>query len=350
MQGREENKRIIPEVSIAKGIGILLVVIGHCVPNIFHIKQFIYLFHMPLFFFLSGYCYRVESEEKMLEYIFRKVKTLYIPFVMCNGIALLFHQLFCRIGVYPEASRFTSIGQLIRYCIQILLCIKMEDIVAPTWFLPILMFVSIGYAILRKMIARVRLSSFAVYICAVAIYLSGFCIPRGGLYRAYILVAMGMFSYNMGFVFRKYCVFERISNYITALFMVILLISAQFIDINLIQMRIGDPVSYALLSIMGICVTVKLAEALVKVQFDFFSEMGSNSLVILKWHYYIFLVITVAQKMLITGKIEGGIEGFVMYYSPVPFCKFFWFCLYVIGGIYVPLTVDKMARRIKGRG
>lgn len=39
-------------VDIAKGIGILLVVYGH-LKNPFN--PFIYAFHMPLFFFLSGF-------------------------------------------------------------------------------------------------------------------------------------------------------------------------------------------------------------------------------------------------------------------------------------------------------
>lgn len=60
-------------LDIAKGIGILLVVIGHCIPDastpngvsIISYKilfDLIYSFHMPLFFFISGY---MISREKM---------------------------------------------------------------------------------------------------------------------------------------------------------------------------------------------------------------------------------------------------------------------------------------------
>ncbi|HFC54058.1 MAG TPA: hypothetical protein ENJ43_06455, partial [Gammaproteobacteria bacterium] len=49
-------------VMIAKGIGIVLVVIGHFhlpdSPEAWHdIRRIIYLFHMPLFFILSGFLY-----------------------------------------------------------------------------------------------------------------------------------------------------------------------------------------------------------------------------------------------------------------------------------------------------
>ena len=42
-------------VDIAKGLGIFLVVWGHCLHNNNVLHDVIYLFHMPLFFFLSGF-------------------------------------------------------------------------------------------------------------------------------------------------------------------------------------------------------------------------------------------------------------------------------------------------------
>lgn len=44
--------------SIVKGIGIILMVIGHA-SSPFH--DFIYLFHMPLFFMISGFFFNPEK-------------------------------------------------------------------------------------------------------------------------------------------------------------------------------------------------------------------------------------------------------------------------------------------------
>ena len=41
-------------IDIAKGIGIILVVLGHANLNMV-LTNIIYLFHMPLFIFISGY-------------------------------------------------------------------------------------------------------------------------------------------------------------------------------------------------------------------------------------------------------------------------------------------------------
>lgn len=52
----ESNR--IEEVDISKGIGMVLVITGHlCVSS--SLRNFIYSFHMPLFFILSGIVYNV---------------------------------------------------------------------------------------------------------------------------------------------------------------------------------------------------------------------------------------------------------------------------------------------------
>ncbi len=38
----------------ARGIGILLIIVGHIIPMTLPFSHFIYSFHVPLFFFLSG--------------------------------------------------------------------------------------------------------------------------------------------------------------------------------------------------------------------------------------------------------------------------------------------------------
>ena len=53
----------------AKGIGILLVVLGHNDMNAYHptLHRFIYAFHMPLFFFLSGIFFNpVRNADQVL--------------------------------------------------------------------------------------------------------------------------------------------------------------------------------------------------------------------------------------------------------------------------------------------
>ena len=77
----------------ARGIGILLVVLGHSVTTsirmdsnvALNLYNAIYLFHMPLLFFISGYAFSI-SYDRYLEvdagdYLLKKVKKLLVPYI-----------------------------------------------------------------------------------------------------------------------------------------------------------------------------------------------------------------------------------------------------------------------------
>lgn len=86
-------------IDIAKGLGIICVVVGHCIPdassgqimnpflrNVFHI---IYSFHMPLFFFLSGLFIKpIFSNKETIKFIKRRAIRLMTPY-FCVGLAYL---------------------------------------------------------------------------------------------------------------------------------------------------------------------------------------------------------------------------------------------------------------------
>jgi fucose 4-O-acetylase-like acetyltransferase len=67
-------------VSIAKGIAIVLMVIGHAgCPALLH--DTIYSFHMPFFFIVSGMFFVPPIDRGfMKQFIKRRIKGLYIPF------------------------------------------------------------------------------------------------------------------------------------------------------------------------------------------------------------------------------------------------------------------------------
>ena len=66
------NQRI-QYIDIAKGIGILLVVIGHCINSLSFLGKWIWSFHMPLFFVISGLCFNPSKN------------TLFVPFFQYFG-------------------------------------------------------------------------------------------------------------------------------------------------------------------------------------------------------------------------------------------------------------------------
>lgn len=63
-----------------KAFGILLVVAGHMDSMNPHLGIYIYSFHMPLFFFISGFLFHPERYQGPKEFITRKLSTLILPY------------------------------------------------------------------------------------------------------------------------------------------------------------------------------------------------------------------------------------------------------------------------------
>lgn len=71
---------------MAKGYGILLVILGHL--GVGWIGTWIYSFHMPLFFFLSGYCFHARTP--FWTFLKRKMKTMVLPYFALGVPTILF--------------------------------------------------------------------------------------------------------------------------------------------------------------------------------------------------------------------------------------------------------------------
>lgn len=88
-----KNNRTI-SLDIARAITIVLVVIGHYIPDnspdwyvILH--RFIYSFHMPLFLFISGYIYmQTLKKESYFNFILRKIQRLMIPYFVTSFLVI----------------------------------------------------------------------------------------------------------------------------------------------------------------------------------------------------------------------------------------------------------------------
>jgi Fucose 4-O-acetylase and related acetyltransferases len=79
---------------IAKGFGILLVVAGHMPTIPSNVRLWIFSFHMPLFYYLSGY-FAKPNKKTMKLFMLSKLKSLLLPylvysmvFILCDGILL----------------------------------------------------------------------------------------------------------------------------------------------------------------------------------------------------------------------------------------------------------------------
>ena len=124
-------------IATAKAIGIILMVVGHAISQNFAYR-FIYMFHMPLFFFCSGYFFKVPSSLKEVGIFAKKrIKGLYFPFVKWGFIFLMLHNLFCDWHLYNilDTNYYSISDHLYRFRSLLFTMTGQEQLLDPFWFL-----------------------------------------------------------------------------------------------------------------------------------------------------------------------------------------------------------------------
>ncbi len=137
-----------------KAIGMILVYIGHC--NIPGWNKYIYLFHMPLFFFISGYLWNKEKNQKLdsSTFIKKKIKAYIIPYFKIATICFIIYGIFIN---FFRLGGFTTdfFQQLFKYIYGIFIysrgTVEWLPQCSPIWFLTCLFCAEIIYYFIMRM-------------------------------------------------------------------------------------------------------------------------------------------------------------------------------------------------------
>lgn len=86
--------------SILKAIAIIAVVAGHTLYE--PVSDFVYLFHLPLFYFCSGYLFKDKYADAKWEFVKNRFKRLYIPTFLYGLFFLLIYNLLFDLNVYSQ--------------------------------------------------------------------------------------------------------------------------------------------------------------------------------------------------------------------------------------------------------
>lgn len=95
-------------VSMTKGLAIILMVLVHARFWIFG-ENFINMFHMPLFFIMSGYCFKLTYLDNTWIYVKKRLKCAYWPYIKWSIVFLLLHNLFFRLNIYNAEFGFRGV-------------------------------------------------------------------------------------------------------------------------------------------------------------------------------------------------------------------------------------------------
>ena len=189
-------------LDVAKGFGIILVVIGHIYKNEI-VYNWIYSFHMPLFFFIAGYLYK---KKNIIDDIKHRLQTILVPYFDFGVLVLLYWIVF-------ERYFRDSILSIPKAILGLLLGIySFLDFNVHLWFLPCFFVTVILYNILRNSIGKRVTYIASAFLSMVGVVLNLPVIDKGTLPFCADLVLIYIGFYALGNFFKEKNIFGIIST------------------------------------------------------------------------------------------------------------------------------------------
>ncbi|MEA5507017.1 acyltransferase [Halotia wernerae UHCC 0503] len=312
-------------VDYAKGIGIFLVVVGHVLrglvnssilqptPFINFVDSWIYAFHMPLFFFISGLFVQRSLSKPLNSFILDKVYTIAYPYFIWSVIQGIFQTVGSRYTNKPS-----SLVDILK--------IGYEPIM-QFWFLYTLFAIFLVYGIFNKLkLSPVLFLVFSIFIYCLHILDVSFG-PWGVLY----LFRRHAIYFALGAVIGSNILTSLIDR--TKIYILLLITLAGYLVVGLaVQIQIAENlIAIPLLAIFGIGSSITLAVLLEK-----FNVLPS----IKNWGVFsleIFVAHTIAASILriVIQKIFGITEPVIH------------FSLGTTIGIYAPIALSVICSKLE---
>lgn len=331
-------------ISIAKAFAILLMVLAHTWFSEYG-SRWINMFHMPLFFFFAGYCFKEKYLATPVLFVKKRIKGLYKPFVKWSILFLLFHNIFFALNIYDDKFGFLgNVSYLYSYmdfaknALHIITRMTdNEQLLGGYWFLRSLFVGSIlGFVVIKYIKSPI---SGGAMLLAITMGLSFvnksvpyFYIGARESFAALFFVIGHAYKASDGKYHEKpYCLFIGFA-FVT--------IGASVVRANLLDFYWWQVFPYTLIAISGILAAFYLARK-IEVQNNKFKSflvyIGNNTLTILTWHFLSFKLIS----LLIVKMNHLPIARLAEFPVIEDYSGKGWFVLYFLVGVSIPLLFSK---------
>ena len=297
-------------IDYSKGVGITLVVYGHVLRGLneigivrksyfYYSDTFIYSFHMPLFFIISGLFFVNSVKKYGDEYLLKKAKILLYPFVIWSLI---------QVTIQALMSRYTNVKVPFS---AILNCLIVPS--GQFWFLYALFFIHCINFLIYKYSKRYALvTSMVVWIIGLIINFQ--FIPVNDIFKYLVFFNIGIILFH----YKK--LFLRLVRGSWALILALLFIIAEYLYFgNFKKQTYFFDFLYIITGTAGSLLIMQLCnKALTKKIFTFLRTLGEASIAIYLMHILvasgtrIFLVDVLKINSLLINLIAGTILGLIV--------------------------------------
>lgn len=317
-------------IDIARGLAIILVVVGHSGINQYF-WNLIYFFHMPLFFFISGCFFRPLQKFDLLTYI-RKLRwnELYKNFVIYSIVFLIISPLLCHYGI--SKSDVTSWGDFWHRIIIILrFRTSTIDLLNQFWFFPVLFFV---HAI---SLFFVKNRNKYVFLVAIIVYFIGRYCYNKGWNEPY---DFSRILYFTGFYLIGFCLYPHQRKFIISGWPVLLCVTIFLLLSIKSYQTFSSEILYFIVAMCGIYITIYISNIFSKnKKFDFLCFIGKHTLDIFLFHT---IIMKLGEKFIAYVGFIPNVTG----WEGANILSPYWL-LFSILGVAVPISCRFIFKKLR---
>ncbi len=358
MKDNKPSLKFNSEMNLLKMIGIVHVVVSHVYAQLFSVLRQSYSFHMPLFYFISGYFYNEDHEKEKRKYIWSKFK---------KNVGLFYFYYFIMI-VFSLLIRWKysiSLGTISWYTIFVKpFTMGPENpgfLMGPAWFILSLFLVQSIFIYLFPLIRKYLKKDlyqilFFLFLGIGSIYFGSQSWFRNEFIIMILRTNVGMMFYYLGYFYKKNIenkinIFNGKILSLSLLLMSLLVITGINLKFSFVSMEFGGQVLIpTITSIIGIYISIFIAKGLDKViknENDILHIIGRNSLYIMIFQFLVFFVIS-----FIFFKSYHILDDFYSLLTLYPYCPSyidihkFW-PLYIGAGLLLPALYGELVSKLR---
>lgn len=342
-------------ISIGRGLCIILMVMAHAGSPMW-VTRFVYMFHMPFFFIISGYCLKEFYLSHTRLFLEKRVKGLYIPYIKWSLLFLLLHNVFFHFHFYDTEygyvalSDYSQIPQkiyevkdLISHGIAALSQMEgHEQLLGGYWFLKELFFGSIiGFLICKYSLLlgggkKNLFNSLVAFLLFLSVKCLHIQIPYLNLNW---ITFLSTFYYCVGYDLKRLGFSVRSNSVILLMALVVAAVSLMLPEFEMgkqgswyMFLYIGTSV-LGFFFVMHVAATISRTETKMK---SFLVACGNHTLSILTWHFICFKFVSLSVVILNHEPLNRIAEfPQIRAYSQEG-----WWVAYTVVGVIIPLIIS----------
>lgn len=285
---------------IAKGIAIILIVLGHIRNGVTDtpldsVISFINYFHVAVFFVISGYF--VSPLRGWKDYLVKKAKRLALPYLAVNALLMLLDILVC--SIVSHSFQLPSVKDIVRAFAGI----DPFRLAIPTWFLMTLFYVSVIYKLIYNVCRNnVRIAFLAsVLISIICFIVQNHSSISGVVFATRVTVSLGFFSIGhllherIGYMIDKISTKTSVLSFMVSFAFLLVLYFVIEYRVSFYWLKGYNIFLTYLSGISGTIMIISISAligAFVKKMNGSLIFIGRNSMPILLWHYVVFAALS----------------------------------------------------------